>query len=146
MKYLNVIYTPDVFTIYKVIQKRTSTKRGKYSLKNSDGTVFDGYGDTANRRKTFYKSELLKIDEESKTPTKIKSIEDLNKINLVSSSSQSSRIRGTTPIEVPEAPEPVVAQEHEPPQRKKTPKQARKKTSTPEPPKITITRSGRQAK
>ena len=62
IKYLNVLYTPDVvlFTIHKEVQKRTSTKRDKYSLKNNDGSVFDGYGDTANRRKTFFKNELLK--------------------------------------------------------------------------------------
>ena len=62
IKYLNVLYTPDVFTIDKIVQKRTSTKRGKYSLKNMDGTVFDGYGTLATRRKTFYKNELLKIN------------------------------------------------------------------------------------
>ena len=146
IKYLNVLYTPDVFTIHKVIQKRTSTKRGKYSLKNSDDTLFDGYGDTVNRRKTFYKNELLKIDNESKAPTKIKSMEDANTINLVSSSSQGRKRRNTTVTEVPEAPEPVIEQVEEPPIRKKKPKQTRKQTSTPEPPKITITRSGRQAK
>ena len=85
VKYLNVlyIYTPDIFTIYKVIQKRTSTKRGKYTLQSSNGSVFDGYGTTSNRRKTFYKNELLQRDEDSTQPSKIKTMNDANVINLV---------------------------------------------------------------
>ena len=146
IKYLNVSYTPDVFTIHKVVQKRTSTKRGKYSLKRSDGTVFDGYGDTSNRRQTFYKNELLKIDEESTAPTKIKSIEDANKINLVSSSLQSRKTRDALPIEALETPKRVIEQAPELPIRTKKPKQVKKQTFTPEPPKKTITRSGRHAK
>ena len=89
---------------------------------------------------------MLKIDEESTAPTKIKSIEDANKINSVSSSSQSRKTRDALPIEAQETPKRVIEQGPELPIRKKKPKQVKKQTSTPELPQKTITRSGRQAK
>ena len=56
-----------------------------------DGTVFDGYGTLETRRKTFYKNELLKINDDYTEPTKIKSMDDANKINLVKPSTNRRR-------------------------------------------------------
>ena len=79
---------------------------------------------------TFYKNELLEIDANSSPPTKIKNMKDASTINLVDTRMDRNTERS------------VVPDTDRPPRQRKIVKVP----VASEPPKITITRSGRQAK
>ena len=77
-KQIVVTYTPEVFTINKVIKKNGVLERNKYLIENSEGSIVTK---SDGKLKYFYASDLLAYNGDGGEPISMKQALKLNKVD-----------------------------------------------------------------
>ena len=85
-KNLNVLYTPLVYRVKRYKRRPTDKQRGEFILENIDGSQFipfKGLSFASSGKKSFFESELQKIDYDNTTKPSINNFIDADYMNFI---------------------------------------------------------------